>query len=58
MAQTPAPICRAQPGRVGPYLMLGLCLLIVVTGILALGGEEQQGPVAGLLNYAQGKSGP
>lgn len=36
------------------FLMLGLCLLIVVTGILALGGEEQQGPVAGLLNYAQG----
>lgn len=36
------------------YLLLGLGLLIVISGVLALGGEERQGPLAGLLNYAQG----
>jgi len=37
------------------YLLLTLGILIVVTGLLGLGGEEQQGPLAGWLNYPQGK---
>ena len=37
------------------YLLLGLCLSIVITGLLAFGGEERQGPLAGLLNYPQGR---
>jgi len=38
------------------YLLLTLGILIVTTGLLGLGGEERQGPLAGLLNYPQGKS--
>ena len=37
------------------YLLLGLGLSIVITGLLAFGGEERQGPLAGLLNYPQGR---
>ncbi|MCU7800979.1 MAG: cytochrome b/b6 domain-containing protein [gamma proteobacterium symbiont of Lucinoma myriamae] len=37
------------------YLLLGLGLSITVTGLLAFGGEERQGPLAGLLNYPQGR---
>ncbi len=37
------------------YLLLTLGVLIVITGLLGLGGEEQQGPLAGWLNYPQGK---
>ncbi len=37
------------------YLLLTLGVLIVITGLLGLGGEERQGPLAGLLNYPQGK---
>jgi cytochrome b len=36
------------------YLLLGLSLLIVISGLLTFGGEEQQGPFAGFLNYPQG----
>ncbi|MCU7939617.1 MAG: cytochrome b/b6 domain-containing protein [gamma proteobacterium symbiont of Bathyaustriella thionipta] len=36
------------------FLLLGLGLSITVTGLLTLGGEEQQGPLAGYLNYSQG----
>ncbi len=36
------------------YLLLALGLLIIVTGLLGLGGEERQGPLAGILNYGQG----
>ena len=36
------------------YLLLALGLLITVTGLLGFGGEERQGPLAGLLNYSQG----
>ncbi len=38
------------------YLLLGLGLLITITGLLGMGGEERQGPLAGLLNYPQGES--
>lgn len=37
------------------YLMLGLGLSIVITGLLTFGGEERHGPLAGLLNYPQGR---
>jgi cytochrome b len=37
------------------YLLLALGLSIVITGLLAFGGEERQGPLAGLLNYPQGR---
>ncbi len=37
------------------YLLLGLGLSIAITGLLAFGGEERQGPLAGLLNYPQGR---
>lgn len=37
------------------YLLLVLGLSIVITGLLAFGGEERQGPLAGLLNYPQGR---
>ncbi len=37
------------------YLLLGLGLSIVITGLLAFGGEERQGPLAGLLNFPQGR---
>ena len=36
------------------YLLLFLGLLIAITGLLTLGGEERQGPIAGLLSYPQG----
>jgi len=36
------------------YLLMALGLLITVTGLLGFGGEERQGPLAGLLNYSQG----
>lgn len=36
------------------YLLLGMGLSIVITGLLALGGEEQHGPLSGLLNFQQG----
>jgi len=37
------------------YLLLTLGVLIVITGLLGFGGEEQHGPLAGWLNYPQGK---
>jgi len=37
------------------YLLLGLGLSIVITGLLAFGGEERHGPLAGFLNYPQGR---
>lgn len=37
------------------YLLLVLGLLVVITGLLVFGGEEQQGPLAGLLNFPQGR---
>lgn len=37
------------------YLLLGLGLLIVITGLLTFGGEERHGPLAGLLNFSQGR---
>jgi len=37
------------------YLLLTLGVLIVITGLLGFGGEERQGPLAGWLNYPQGK---
>jgi cytochrome b len=37
------------------YILLGLGLLISITGLITFGGEEQQGPLAGLLNYPQGR---
>ncbi len=36
------------------YLLLSLGGLIVISGLITLGGEEQHGPLAGLLDYAQG----
>lgn len=36
------------------YVMLGLGLVIVITGLLGMGGEERQGPLAGWLDYPQG----
>ncbi|MCU7805747.1 MAG: cytochrome b/b6 domain-containing protein [Candidatus Thiodiazotropha sp. (ex Lucinoma borealis)] len=36
------------------YLLMSLGLLIVISGLLAFGGEERQGPLAGFLNYPQG----
>ncbi len=36
------------------YLLLTLGLLITLTGLLTFGGEEQHGPLAGLLNFPQG----
>jgi cytochrome b len=36
------------------YAMLGLGLLIVISGLLALGGEERHGPLAGWINYPLG----
>ncbi len=41
-------------GSWGIYLLLGLGSLIAITGLLALGGEEGHGPLAGLLNRSQG----
>lgn len=36
------------------WLLLSLALVLAVTGLLVLGGEEQQGPLAGLLDRATG----
>jgi len=41
-------------GSLAIYLLLLLTLVIGVTGILTLGGEEQHGMAAGLLSIAQG----
>ena len=37
------------------YLLLTLGALITITGLLGLGGEEQQGPLAGWLSFPQGE---
>jgi cytochrome b len=37
------------------YALLALSLLIVLSGVLTLGGEEQHGPLAGWLDFAQGE---
>ncbi len=42
-------------GSVAIYLLLSLSIIMVISGLLAMGGEEQQGPLAGVLNYPQGK---
>lgn len=36
------------------YAMLGLGLLIVISGLLTLGGEERHGPLGGWLSFSQG----
>jgi cytochrome b len=36
------------------FTILGLAALLAVTGILTLGGQEQAGPLAGLLGFAAG----
>ena len=43
-------------GSLAIYLLLALVVLVGVAGILTLGGEEQHGPAAGLLSFAQGQS--
>ncbi|GAB4398244.1 MAG: cytochrome b/b6 domain-containing protein [Rhodoferax sp.] len=42
-------------GSVAIYALLALATLIGITGILTLGGEEQQGLAAGWLSFAQGR---
>jgi cytochrome b len=42
-------------GSLAVYLLLFLTLLAGVTGVFSLGGEEQQGAVAGFLSTAQGQ---
>ncbi len=42
-------------GSLAVYLLLGFAVLVGVTGVLVLGGEERQGLAAGLLNYPMGK---
>ncbi len=37
------------------HLLLGIGLSIIISGLLGFGGEEQQGPLAGWLNYPQGE---
>lgn len=42
-------------GSLAIYLLLALAVLVGVAGILTLGGEEQHGPAAGWLSFAQGQ---
>lgn len=37
------------------YVLLALTLLLVLSGVLTLGGEERHGPLAGWLDFAQGE---
>lgn len=41
-------------GSLAIYIMFALLVLLVLSGLLALGGEEQHGPFAGLLGFAAG----
>jgi len=36
------------------FVILGLGLVVTLTGLLTLGGEEQHGPLAGLISFAWG----
>ncbi len=55
-ARRPAHFLGHNPaGSWAVYALLALTLLIVVTGVLTLGGEEQHGPLAGWLDFAQGE---
>ncbi len=36
------------------YLLLGMSGALAVTGLLTFGGEEQHGPLAGIMTFAQG----
>ena len=57
-------LTRAAPRHVGHnpagawavYLMLALGLLVGISGILVLGGEEQQGIASGIMLYAEGEA--
>ena len=57
-------LTRAAPRHVGHnpagawavYLLLALGLLVGISGILVLGGEEQQGIASGILPYATGEA--
>ena len=56
-------LARSAPRHVGHnptgslaiYILLALTLLVASTGIVTLGGEEQQGLAAGWLSFSQGK---
>lgn len=42
-------------GSLAIYILLALAVVVGITGMLTLGGEEQQGPVAGWLSLSQGQ---
>ncbi len=42
-------------GSLAVYLLLGFGVLVGLSGVLTLGGEERQGMAAGLLNYPLGR---
>jgi cytochrome b len=42
-------------GSLAIYLLLALALVVGATGILTLGGDEQQGVAAGWLSFSQGR---
>lgn len=55
-ARRPAQFLGHNPaGSWAVYGLLTLSMLVVVSGVLTLGGEEQHGPLAGWLDFAQGE---
>jgi cytochrome b len=51
----PAHYCGHNPaGGWAIYLMLVMLLLLVITGVMTLGGEERHGPFAGWLGFSSG----
>lgn len=55
-ARRPAPCLGHNPaGAWAVYALLTLMLLIVLSGVLTLGGEERHGPLAGWLDFTQGE---
>jgi cytochrome b len=44
------------PGSWGIYTMLVLVALVAATGVMTLGGEERQGPIAGWLTFSWGEA--
>ncbi|MCF6280620.1 MAG: cytochrome b/b6 domain-containing protein [Candidatus Polarisedimenticolaceae bacterium] len=55
MKGRPKPFIGHNPaGSWAIYLLIGLSAAITLSGLITLGGEEQHGPLAGLLSFSQG----
>lgn len=55
MRTAPRHVGHNPTGSLAIYLLLALAVVVSVTGIVTLGGEEQQGIASGWLSFSQGR---